>query len=1492
LTLFAASAAALVSTSAAATPTLAALPEIEVKHMPEIEEWVYRNGAVKSPVSCATVCTSLWNSEHSSLPELASTQEMWDKIGSLETEKTGLWATMAEFGTELEGAWAIGPTPFLVGWHIGSGEGSKWMRIVGPTAPLTPPPACGNWDIIFKTLGQQIARTFHQHAYAPGNEWYLDVCGSTEMVGQVAAAENPGAPNSNCGDNGFGVDGGWTEQKWWWNECFEGYNNGQEVLAPVTAQAYYKPFHFGRPEEWSGQKTEGEFAHNIQTAHPQDPGPTVVREATERVLEEPGWLPPWIQWVLEGEHGANPLRTSPEEEYGAGDESAPTKPKCMTPKPVNCATGNEVASQNDLRVGGRGPGLTLTRTYNSQLAAKQTAPGPLGYGWTGSYAAYVETSEEGRLATVHQDSGATTRFLRSGEQWVAANPLIQAKLAAEGTNYLDTLPDQTVLHFNSAGQLTSEVDRNGNALTMSRNGEGRLESVTDPAGRKLTLTYDTDGLIETAKDPMGHEAKYGYEGGKLASVTEPGESSSRWQFKYDASHRLTTMTDGRGGKTTTEYDGANRVIAQTDPMERTLSFEYEPSRTKITNKATGAVTDEHFSIDNEPSSVTHGYGTASATTDEFTYDQAGNLASRTDGNKHTTTYVDDAEGNRTSLVDADEHETKWTYDSKHDVISSTTPKGETTTIKRDSHGNAETIERPAPGGTTQTTKYGYDLNGSLTSVEDPLKRVWKYEYNSHGDRTAEIDPEGDKRTWADDEDSHATSSVSPRGNAEGAEASKYTTKTERDAQERPLKIADALGHETKYAYDANGNLESITDPNGHKTKYTYDANDEQTKVEEPSGTTTETGYDGAGKVASQTDGNKHNTKYVRNILEQATEVIDPLSRNTTKEYDKAGNLAKVTDPAKRITTNVYDPGNILKETTFSDGKTHAIQYEYDADQDRTKLIDGTGTTTLTYDQLDRLTESKDGHGDVAKYEYDLANQQTKITYPNGKAVVRGYDKAGRLEKVTDWLEHTTTFAYDPDSALISSTFPTGTSNVDKYAYNEADQMSEVQMTKGAESLASLVYTRDNDGQLKTTTSKGLPGEEKPAYEYDPNNRLAKAGTSAYEYDYADNPTKIPGSTNTYDNASELKTGTSLTYGYDGLGERTKRTPTTGAATSYGYDETGNLTSVERPKEGKTAGITDAYTYDGNGLRTSQTISATASYFTWNMTTRLPLILNDGTNSYIYGPGDLPVEQISGGGTVLYLHHDQQGSTRMLTSPTGAKEATFSYDAYGNTTGTTGTAKAPLGYISQYTSSDSGLIYLRARVYDPSTAQFMSVDPLEKLTGAPYGYAEDNPVNESDPTGEGIFGPIGKILFPGGGSGQACVGGSVSIGAVTLGGEVCYVHTPHGEGIAVTPSVTVGPGVGVNIHAGAGESNACRPSEYGGPFSQASGSASGGLTGGYYSRFSSWPFSGVTGGRRVEGWTAGGAVGLNAEAGVGGSYTFTIPIGSEGGGSGSSGCGCS
>lgn len=1031
-----------------------------------------------------------------------------------------------------------------------------------------------------------------------------------------------------------------------------------------------------------------------------------------------------------------PFSYEAEEGYGAGNSAESNLVPSFTGNQINVASGNLVQTQTDLAVGGRGPALELTRSYNSQLAAAAKAPGAFGYGQIGTYGASLVVNEAAETATVHQDNGSAAIFYLVEGKYVAA-AWVQAKLAKEGTNYVYTLPNQLKLLFNSSGQLTKETDRHGNAITLAYNAKSQLETATTTAGHKLTFAYNAEGLVESVKDPMGRTVKYAYESGNLSKVTLPGETEPNWKFKYDASHQLTEETDGRGHTTVTEYDVSNRAKSQKDPLERKLSLEYKETggvkETTITEPNLSK-TYEKFNKANQAVEVTRALGTELAQTTKFEYDGSFNLIKLTDPSSHATVYGYDAEGNRTSEKDANENKTEWVYNSTHDLTKETTPKSETTTITRNAAGDPELIKRPAPGATTQETKFEWAENGDLKMETNPLGRKTSFEYDSFGNRKTEIDPEEDKTTWTYNEDGESVTEVSPRGNEVGAKATEFETKTERDAQGRAIKVTDPLGHETKYKYDAAGNLEVLTNPNLHATTYVYDADNERTEVKAANGNTAKTGFDSMGQVKSRTDGNAHTTKYERNALEQISEEIDSLERKTTRKYDAAGNLKELKDPEGRTTTYSYDPGNRLKEVSYSDLTTKPVSYEYDKDGDATIMKDATGTTTNTYDELDRLTESKNGNAEVVKYEYNLGNQATKITYPNAKSITQGFDLDGRLEKVTDWLGKETKFAYNRNSMPKATTFPTASTNKDEYEYNQADQLTKTTMLRGAETLASLVYTRDSAAQLKTATQKGLPGIEKPEYGYDGRERMTSGAGSSFEYDAANNPTKVAAATFSYDAANQLKEGGGNKYAFNNIGQRTKATPTTGPATSYGYDQAGNLTSVKRPEEGKTTKIEDSYVYDGTDLRASQTINGATTHMAWDTADRLPLLLYDGANYYLYGPEGLPFEQIASE-TATYLHHDQQGSTRLLTNASGEAKGTYTYTPYGATEGHTGTATTPLGYDSEYRSEDTGLIYLRKRVYDPATAQFTSVDPLVMETGEAYGYAGQSPVNAADPSGQ-------------------------------------------------------------------------------------------------------------------------------------------------------------
>jgi len=171
-----------------------------------------------------------------------------------------------------------------------------------------------------------------------------------------------------------------------------------------------------------------------------------------------------------------------------------------------------------------------------------------------------------------------------------------------------------------------------------------------------------------------------------------------------------------------------------------------------------------------------------------------------------------------------------------------------------------------------------------------------------------------------------------------------------------------------------------------------------------------------------------------------------------------------------------------------------------------------------------------------------------------------------------------------------------------------------------------------------------------------------------------------------------------------------------------YDQANRLTAY---------GSAGTYAYNGDGLRMSKTVSGATSQFLWDVAGNLPLLIKDGSVAYLYGPGGLPLEQISGS-TAVWLHHDQLGSTRLVTDGTGTNKATYTFDAYGNVTATTGTITNPLRFASQYQDVESGFYFLRVRYYDPATGQFLSRDPA--IPTRPFGYAADNPLNWGDPTG--------------------------------------------------------------------------------------------------------------------------------------------------------------
>lgn len=83
--------------------------------------------------------------------------------------------------------------------------------------------------------------------------------------------------------------------------------------------------------------------------------------------------------------------------------------------------------------------------------------------------------------------------------------------------------------------------------------------------------------------------------------------------------------------------------------------------------------------------------------------------------------------------------------------------------------------------------------------------------------------------------------------------------------------------------------------------------------------------------------------------------------------------------------------------------------------------------------------------------------------------------------------------------------------------------------------------------------------------------------------------------------------------------------------------------------------------------------------------------------------------------------------------------------YGTVAQRSGSATSPFGYDGEYTDR-SGLLYLRARYYDPVSAQFLTVDPAVALTEAPYAFVAGDPINTIDPSGLRPIDPDGAHYY--------------------------------------------------------------------------------------------------------------------------------------------------
>jgi RHS repeat-associated protein len=1069
--------------------------------------------------------------------------------------------------------------------------------------------------------------------------------------------------------------------------------------------------------------------------------------------------------------------------------------------PVDSGSGNMYHDFVDLSIPGRSYPLAFTRTYNSASAGID-GPLGFGWnnnyhmslavsGTTativqenGSTATFTQSGTTWSpaapryIATLTQNGDGTWTFIRHNRDTFTFNSAGQLTAETDLNGYTTTFTS-------SGGLLTTVADPSGRTLSFTWTtvlGRNVLSSVTDAnitPNRTVRFEYN-DGA------------------GNLTDAFDVG--GGRWQFVY-AAHRMTVMKDPKCVANVacpgvqTHYDGQGRVDGQKDQLNRQTSFDYISivGATKITDPKGNVEVD--YYVHGLRVAMTKGFGTPAAATWRFGFDQ--NTLAPTlivDPNGHVTTSSYDANGNALTTTSPLGRQTLRTFNALNQVLTARDRNGVTTNYTYDLRGNLTQVSRPLVGTPqSQVTVYNHAdaaHPGDVTSMVDADGKTWTYRYDVSGYRNAMTDPLGNTTTFVYNAVGWLLSSTTPKGNVLGCGcAAQFTTSYEHDAFGNLTTALDPLGHQTVRHYDSDQNRDQSRDANGNLTIYVYDLANQLTQAKRADipQTTLVTNYNPDGTVLDQRDGKGNAVlSYGYDSLTRVTTLTDALSNVTTYSYDGAGNRLTKQDPGGNCaatpktgcTTFSYDADNELTAVAYSDGVTpNVTNITYDSDGQRTGMTDGTGTLSWVWDSLHRITSYTNGAGAQLQYGYNLRNLVTSIAYPGGNCgttptlcVTRGYDDARRWTSVTDWNSNNTNFAYDENSNLTTTTLPPGGGSlVDMSSFDAADRLISMAVTTAGTPISPypITYSRDAANQL-ISDSSATAGQNN--YKYTALNQVCYAGSSSsstcasppagsqpFAYDAADNLTTFGSAAQQFNAANELcwtLNGSSsnictsapagaTTYTYDTRGNRTLATPASGANTCLGYDQVNRMTSYKVGSGSScTSPTTNAsYGVNGDGLRMSKTVGGTTTQFAWDQHAGLPLLIQDRTGvtttSYIYGPGRLPLEQISNT-TTHWLHHDQLGSTRLITDFSGTSQATFAFDPYGNLLSSTGSITTAFRFAGEYQDIESGLYYLRARNYDPTTGQFLTRDPMVASSRNPYAYVNSNPLNARDPSGMCIW----------------------------------------------------------------------------------------------------------------------------------------------------------
>ncbi|MBQ8541315.1 MAG: RHS repeat-associated core domain-containing protein [Clostridia bacterium] len=894
----------------------------------------------------------------------------------------------------------------------------------------------------------------------------------------------------------------------------------------------------------------------------------------------------------------------------------------------------------------------------------------------------------------------------------------------------ETAPQYSIIITETCPEAINITDRNGVDIpsanvtkTSYYDKWGNLVKLVDGEGNTTTYTYDYLGRILTIKNPDNTTQKYSYnDSTNRIYITD---ENSKWtMLRYDALGRelgLYYLNEAGTAWAITyykSYDSYGNMMGYSPYRDGiadcTTKYTYYSDNSvkteRLRNRINGDILMEniysYFIADDNLNAVSvqrKKTDTETITVSEYTNQYGYKVKDTIDDSAEVVeqVYTTDAAGNILNVTDLRGNTAHtYTYDYRGRVLKDTQPYGSTTNV--------------------------YD-GAQLYQVKDGLNKVVKtYEYNNLGQlikETTPIDDDTDNVTeYYYDRNGSLTKTVTTAGDG----TTTKTTSTRYDNRNRPVAVDDGSGYFTRYEYNNLGNIirmatgvptatETLSRDTHSVTDYEYSYRDFLVKVTDPIGYTESYTHNSRGTVLTFTDKNGTLFEYTYNgapwLLSKTASGINNTEQSLSYAYDYLGNVTQMVDE-NGTTIYTYDRlGNVLTETCG----TLVKEYAYDANGNRTSALisDGSFEQSLTYvyDSNNRLTRVTDENG-YTSYTYDANNRVlTEKTYKTGVSNARTYKTysyydGGLLNTKKNYRYSTASASYLIDDYSLTYYADGNIATVDN---NDA--------------VTSYVY--DNVGRL---SSESIDGTVQASYTYDAfgNRAIMTKSTSTTTYTY-DKNNRLTAENIQSDSGSSF-----FYYSYDANGNMNEKYWGVGLA-MYNYDLFGRMQSYS--SEGTYA----TYTYDANGIRTSKTVDGVTTNFINDGAYVVGEISGDSVVKYTYGNG---LVAINNNGTIGYYHTDEHGNVSAISDVSRNVVADYDFDAFGNETVSTDSYYNPMRYCGEYSDVETGLIYLRARYYDPAIGRFFSEDPIKDGTNW-YVYCSNNPIAFVDPSGECYYNQDGE-----------------------------------------------------------------------------------------------------------------------------------------------------